>query len=113
MTTAPPSRKGVQPTAPEPSLNHQEPSRTKKMANRPDSSESAQDPKTIIFSQGVKILFKHGTSESAARSFLGKSAAVDETKLAGVIGQLMAQPEIEPKAYIVAAMAPKKRGLVL
>lgn len=71
------------------------------------------DPRQTIFSHGVALLRQHGESDKAARSFLGKYAGVDEVKLAGVIGQLLAQPKIEPKSYIAAAMAPKKRELQL
>ena len=77
----------------------------------PDSDESAST--STIFTQGVQLLMRHGSPEATARSFLGRYAKGDETKLAGVIGQLLAQPKIEPKAYIVASMTPKKRELVL
>ena len=70
-------------------------------------------PKAMIFSLGVRLLVGAGSSDTSARSFLGKHAKGDEAKLAEVIGYLAANPKIEPKAYIAAAMAPKKPELVL
>lgn len=67
------------------------------------------DPKALIFSQGVSLLMRAGTAESSARSFLAKYAKADERKLAGVIGQLMADPKLEPRSYIVKAMEPKQK----
>lgn len=64
----------------------------------------AGDPKALIWSLGVTLLVSHGSSEGSARSFLGQYARGRETKLAEVIGHLAANPKVEPKAYIAAAM---------
>lgn len=79
-------------------------------ANASDA-DASPDPKSMIWNIGVGLLKKFGTSEAQSRSFLGKFAGVDESKLAEVIGYLAANPKIEPKAYIVAAMAPEKPEL--
>lgn len=65
---------------------------------------------SVIWTTGVELLKQSGTSEAAARTFLGKHAKTDEKKLAGVIGQLMATPKAEPLSYIEAAMKPKRRS---
>jgi len=70
-------------------------------------------PKAMIFSVGLGLLMQAGTPEQSARSFLGKHARGNETKLSEVIGYLAANPKIEPKAYIEAAMAPEKARLAL
>jgi len=68
---------------------------------------SVKDPKTIIFSLGVQILKEHGGKEASSRSFLADQAKIGgHAKLAEVIGRLAADPKIEPRAYIVAAMKP-------
>ncbi|PVX77189.1 YdaU family protein [Paraburkholderia unamae] len=74
-------------------------------------ADASPDPKSVIWKLGVQLLKGAGDSEANARSFLGKHAKGDETKLAEVIGHLAANPKIEPKAYIVAAMAPEKPEL--
>jgi len=75
------------------------------------AADAAPDPKSTIWTLGVQLLKTAGNTESAARSFLGKHAQADESKLAQVIGHLAANPKIEPKAYIAAAMAPEKPEL--
>ena len=68
---------------------------------------SVKDPKTIIFSLGVQILKDHGSKETSARSFLAAQAKIGgDAKLAEVIGGLAANPKVEPRAYIAAAMKP-------
>ena len=69
--------------------------------------------KAIIFNLGVSLLTKNGELDQTARSFLGKLAKGGEAKLAEAIGYLAANPKIDPKAYLSAAMKPKERGLVL
>ena len=77
------------------------------------SPPNPSDPKAMIFTLGVKILTGVGESERGARSFLGRFIKNDEAKLAEVIGYLAANPKVEPKAYIAAAMTPKRPELVL
>lgn len=72
----------------------------------------ATDPKATIWRLGVDLLVKHGSSESAARSFLARFAKQDERKLAETIGYLAANSKVEPRAYIAAAMKPKQREFV-
>src|SRR6185437_12493273 len=79
-----------------------------KEAEPPDSGESAEDPRALIFRQGVKILVDQGSKPEQARSFLGKFAK-DEAKLASVIGEIMVRPKADATAYIAGAMTPKKR----
>lgn len=68
-----------------------------------------EDPKSLIWKTGVSLLTSSsGCSEEAARRFLGQFAK-REVKLAEVIGYLAANPKVEPKAYIVAALT-KKSG---
>lgn len=76
--------------------------------NVPDGD--APSRKEFIWRQGVQVLTRAGLTESAARSFLGKHARTDERKLAGVIGTLLADPKLEPRAYIEQAMKPKRRS---
>lgn len=64
----------------------------------------AGDPKTTIWNLGVSLLTTHGSTEGSARSFLGQYAKGREGRLAEVIGYLAANPKLEPKAYIAAAM---------
>lgn len=82
-------------------------------ANAPDADASLdpEDPKATIWKLGVRLLVAAGDDERQARSFLGRNACVDESKLAEVIGYLSAHPKIEPKAYIAKAMQPEKREL--
>jgi hypothetical protein len=75
-------------------------------AKAPDA-DASPDPKSTIWKIGVGLLIAAGAAEPQARAFLGKHARADESKLAEVIGYLSANPKIEPKAYIAAAMAPK------
>lgn len=96
--------KGVQPTAPEPSVIRQ---RTASAIPSPSNN-----PKKHLFDLGVSILTQAGESEKAARTFLAKFAKQDEGKLAEVIGYLATNPKIEPKSYIAAAFKPEERGLV-
>lgn len=77
--------------------------------NVPDAVAS---PEQIIFGIGLQILTRTGISEKSARFFLGKHIKANKTKLAEVIGYLAANPKIEPRAYIEAAMKPKERGFV-
>lgn len=78
----------------------------------PDGGSPAKDdPKDLIWKTGVALLTKAGNSAPSARTFLGQFAKNGaETKLAEVIGYLAANPKVEPKAYIVAAMTRKQAG---
>ncbi len=71
------------------------------------------NPADVIWTLGVRLLKDKGASEDAARAFLGKHAKGAESKLAEVIGHLATHPKIDPKAYIVKAMAPKIPEVVL
>ncbi len=62
------------------------------------------DQDVTIWRVGVTLLTKTGQSERSARAFLGKFAKGRESRLAEVIGYLSANPKVEPKAYIAAAM---------
>ena len=79
----------------------------------PNNGAHFVDPKKIIFDVGVDLLKACGSSDVVARTFLGMYAKTDDVKLAEVIGHLAANPKIEPKSYIVAAMKPKVRAVVL
>lgn len=91
--------------------------------SRPHSSSSYSVPKgtdgegpssrDVIWSLGVGVLVQSGASESSARSFLGKHAKHDESRLAEVIGYLAANPKIEPRAYIERAMQPQPRKVAI
>lgn len=72
-----------------------------------------QNPADVIWTLGVRLLKDKGASEDAARAFLGKHAKGAESKLAEVIGHLATHPKIDPKAYIVKAMASKIPEVVL
>jgi hypothetical protein len=76
-------------------------------------TDATASPREVIFDLGVKILTHHGNSEPSARSFLGKHARGNETKLAETIAYLAANPKIEPKAYIAKALQPKERRVVV
>lgn len=76
-------------------------------------TDADASPREIIFGIGLRILTSHGTPESSARSFLGKYAKRDESKLAETIAHLAANPKIEPRSYIAAAMQPKERRVVV
>lgn len=66
------------------------------------------DPKDLIWKTGVALLTKAGTAEATARTFLGQFAKNGaEVRLAEVIGFLAANPKLEPRAYITAAMTRK------
>lgn len=71
------------------------------------------DLKATIWTLGVDILCRAGKSEREARSFLGKCAKADESKLAELIGRLAANPKIEPVEYIAKAMQPRQQGFVV
>jgi len=75
------------------------------------AADAAPDSKSMIWKLGVGLLMAAGSSEAHARSFLGKHAKTDESKLAEVIGHLAANPKIEPKGYIAKAMEPEKQEL--
>ena len=77
------------------------------------SSDSPSDPKGIIFDLGVSILTKAGSSQIQARTFLGKYAKADASKLAQLVGHLSMNPKVNPRAYIAAAFKPEERGLVI
>lgn len=82
----------------------------------PDGSHenaAPQKPADVIWSVGVGLLKDKGASEDAARAFLGKYAKGAESQLAEVIGYLSTNSKIDPKAYIVKAMQPKARTVVL
>lgn len=81
-------------------------------ASRDQELLGADNPKAVIWRLGVTLLVQRGSSELAARSFLGRFAKQDEAKLAATIGHLAANPKIEPRAYIAAAMKPKQREFV-
>lgn len=68
---------------------------------------------SVIWNLGLEILKRHGGSESSSRSFLGRFAKQDEDKLAETIAYLAANPKVEPRAYIAAAMTPRKRQVVV
>jgi len=87
----------------------------KKNAEPDGSHENAapQKPADVIWTVGVSLLKDKGASEDAARAFLGKHAKGAESQLAEVIGYLATNPKIDPKAYIVKAMQPKARTVVL
>lgn len=76
-------------------------------------TDADASPRDVIFGIGLKILTQRGNSEASARSFLGKYAKQDEAKLAETIAHLAANPKIEPKAYIAAALQPKQRRVVV
>lgn len=76
-------------------------------------SSSPSDPRKALFDLGVSILTKTGDSEKQARSFLARFAKQDEAKLGEVLAHLATHSKIEPKSYIVAAMKPEARGLVI
>ena len=75
--------------------------------------ESPPDPLSeTIWKTGVSLLVKTGSSESSARSFLGKHAKTNRSKLAEVIAFLAVNPAVEPKAYIEKGMQPQQRSFV-
>ena len=84
-----------------------------KKLQRTLKEDADASPREIIFSVGLSILTRAGTKESSARTFLGKYAKQDETKLAEVIGYLAANPKVEPKSYIAAAFKPQQRRAVI
>jgi hypothetical protein len=64
----------------------------------------AEDPKSIVFGAGLRLLTTRGVSEPGARSFLGKLASKhgDCVVAAAVVEGARASP-VEPKAWLVAA----------
>lgn len=72
----------------------------------------AASPRDAIWGLGVRLLTAAGLSESSARSFLGRMARQDERKLAEVLAGIAVRPVADPRAYISAAMQPRRREFV-
>lgn len=65
--------------------------------------DGGADPRALMWKTGVAVLERQGMAEDAARRFLGQFAK-QETKLAEVLAHCAANPKVDAKAYIVAAI---------
>lgn len=103
------AKPSVKPSA-KASPNQEQEQEQEKTEKKPASP--AVDHDTTIWKLGVSLLTKAGSSESAARTFLGQYAKGGKApKLAEVIARMSLHPVAEPKSYITAAMRESGDGI--
>jgi uncharacterized protein YdaU (DUF1376 family) len=89
-----------------PITNNQE----KEEKKPPDGGPASQDD--TIWTLGVSLLTKAGSTEGTARSFLGKHAKGGKgPKLAQVLARMSLRPVADPRSYIEAAMRESGDGV--
>lgn len=72
----------------------------------PTEQPESVDPKKRVFDEGVALLVRTGSSEGAARSFLGKlRQSASDDRLTGLIADAIRLNITEPKAWITAALS--------
>lgn len=66
--------------------------------------DSSSDDASRVWQEGLKLFIDAGVKEPSARSLLGKHFKKDKGRLADVLGQMIANPPIDPSAYLSRAM---------